>query len=116
MKKVCRCCGRNRKIGKFGKYSRSSDGKNYYCRNCMMDMRNGYACTPKGRKKQKEAEKKYSNNNKDKISKRKKLYYQKNKERILFRLLSKRKTECILITENNINNKSRDICINPMRK
>lgn len=122
MKKICTCCGRNRRIGKFGKLSRMFDGKNYYCRECMGNIRKGYACTPRGSKKVKKAIKKWKKNNKSKISEYNKEYYQKNKERILF---SRKIIKPTLITEKVENNsklninkgrKVRLITINPKRK
>ncbi len=122
MKKICTCCGRNRKIGKFGKLSRTSDCKNIYCRDCMRDFRNGYSCTLKGSKATKKAIEKWKKKNKSKVREYNKEYYQKNKERILF---SRKITKPTLITEkfeNNSNpniNKNREmylIKINPKRK
>ena len=108
MKKICKCCGRNRKIGKFGRLSANPDGKNIYCRECMRKFTNGYKCTPRGRQKQHIASKKWRKNNKDVVNE----YNRKN-------------TECILITEdskksNNFKiNKGSAVCsieINPKRK
>lgn len=125
MKKTCQCCGRNRRIGKFGRLTRSSDGKNPYCRDCMKDFRDGYRCTLKGRRKVKAAKKKYNRRNKQKISEYNKEYYLKNKDRIKFNAISRKSTECILITENSQKrdkpkiNKTRKLCtivIDPKRK
>jgi hypothetical protein len=122
MKKICTCCGRNRKIGKFGKLSRTSDSKNYYCRDCMRDFRSGYSCTLKGSKATKKAIEKWKKRNKSKVKEYNKEYYQKNKEKILF---SRKIIKPTLITEkfeNNSNpniNKNREIYlieINPKRK
>jgi len=122
MKKICTCCGRNRRIGKFGKRSRESDSKNYYCRDCMRDFRKGYSCTSRGRKATKKAIEKWKKKNKSKVKEYNKEYYQKNRERILF---SRKISKPTLITENFENNsnpninKNREIYlikINPKRK
>lgn len=126
MKKVCKMCGRNRKIGKFGKLSAKSDCKNIYCRECMRKITNRYKCTPIGRRKQIKAVKKYKDRNKESIKDYNRQYYLKNKERILLYKKSRENTESILITEksnikkiNNNNKKKKKhsvIVINPKRK
>lgn len=99
MKKICKRCGRNRKIGKFGKKSSYSDGKNIYCRDCMRDITNAYKNSHKGRLIQLKCEKTYKKKNKKPISEYNKAYYLKNKDRILYNLRCRKDTECILITE-----------------
>jgi len=121
MKKVCQCCGRNRKIGKFGKRSDNPDGKNIYCRDCMRDKRVRYDCTPVGMIIKKESIKKWKKKNKKRVSDYNKNYYQENRDRILYNYRSKKNTECILITEKSSKrkiNKGRDLCIviDPKRK
>ena len=112
MKKKCLCCGRNRRIGKFGRRSRYSDGKNPYCRDCMRDKRNNYVNKPIGRRKLKEAKEKWRNNNKNHISNYNKKYYKKNKERIMYNIKSKKNTESIMVFEDEKKiNKSREISI-----
>lgn len=115
MKKICKSCGRNRRIGRFGKVVSNPDGKNGYCRQCMMEIRRSYECTPKGNIKRKRDSKKWRNNHKDHIKEYNEKYYQRHRNRILFNLCSKRSTECILIPENtrkNIN-RNRLIHLNP---
>lgn len=99
MKKICKGCGRNRKIGKFGILSRSPDGKNYYCRDCMRDMTKNYKTSTRGTLKQKRAEKKWKKKNKKHIKEYNKDYYIKNKERILYNKRCREDTECVLIRE-----------------
>ena len=119
MKKICKCCGRNRRIGKFGKLSASSDGKNPYCRDCMRKYTTSHKNSPKGKFIQKQAVKKYEKKNSRKEYFKE--YYIKNKERILYNKKCREETECILITENPKKtvkpkiNKGREICINPKR-
>ena len=124
MKKICLCCGRNRKIGKFGRMSRYPDGKNPYCRDCMKDKRHNYACTLVGRRKTEEAKKKWKKKNKKHYKDYNKKYYIKNKKRILYNKRAKENTECVLITEDSKRidkkkiNKDRSvyIVIDPKRK
>ena len=116
MKKICKCCGRNRK---------NPDGKNIYCRECMRKFTNGYKCTPRGRQKQHIASKKWRKNNKDVVNEYNRRYYLANKDRIIYNYKARKNTECILITEdskksNNFKiNKGSAVCsieINPKRK
>lgn len=122
MKRVCKCCGRNRRIGRFGRLSVNPNGKNIYCRECMRNFTNGYKCSPKGKVIQQKSMSKWRKKNKKAIKESDKRYYQKNKNRILY---NKKVRECTLITEdstknNNLKiNKVRAICsieINPKRK
>lgn len=114
MKKICQCCGRNRKIGKFGKLSASADGKNYYCRECMRRYTKGYKCTIKGRIIQQSCSKKWKKNNKDVVKEYNRQYYKKNKARILYNKKAREETECVLIFENP--KKSNDLKINKIRE
>jgi len=124
MKRVCSCCGRNRKIGKFGKRSDYSDGKNPCCRDCMREKRLKYSCTAIGKRKTNEAINKWKKGNKRQIKEYNKKYYEDNKNRILYNKKAREETECILITENSEKpnkikiNKGREICIviDPKRK
>lgn len=118
MKKVCQGCGRNRKIGKFGKRSDNPDGKNIYCRDCMRDIRSRYVCTLKGKSVKEKSIQKWKKNNKKKVSDYNKEYYEKNKARILY---NKKARKCSLITEKTSKrkiNKGRQVCIviDPKRK
>jgi hypothetical protein len=124
-KKICKGCGRNRKLGKFGKLSSSPDGKNIYCRDCMRAFRRRYNETPKGKMILQKCIQTWKDNNKEHIKDYNKQYYLKNKERILYNKRAREETECILITEKPKKtnkrkiNKDRDICtikINPTRK
>lgn len=99
MKKICKGCGRNRKIGKFGMLSRSPDGKNYYCRDCMRAMTKNYKTSTRGMLKQKQSEKKWKKKNKRHIKDYNKSYYIENKERILYNKKCRETTECVLIPE-----------------
>jgi hypothetical protein len=125
MKKVCKYCGRNRKIGKFGRLSRSPDGKNYYCRECMRAMTKNYKTSIRGMLKQKQSEKKWKRKNKKHIRDYNKDYYLKNRDRILYNKRCREETECVLIRETPKKtvqkkiNKSRKISIikiDPKRK
>lgn len=118
MKKVCPCCGRNRKIGKFGKRSDNPDGKNIYCRDCMKDKRVRYDCTPVGMVVKKKSVQKWKKNNQEHVKEYNQDYYQKNKSRILY---NKKTRKCSIITEKHSQrkiNKGRQVCIviDPKRK
>ena len=84
MKKICKKCGRNRKIGKFGKLSASLDGKNPYCRNCMRSMNSDYKKSPAGKIKTRRSSDKWKKKKKKHISEYNRDYYIKNKERISY--------------------------------
>jgi hypothetical protein len=114
MKKVCKCCGRNRKIGKFGRLSASSDGKNPYCRECMREITKRYKTSSIGILKQEKAVKKWKKKNKKHIKEYNKDYYLKNKSRILYNKKCREDTECMLITE--IPEKTKQRKINKSRK
>jgi len=126
MKKICKCCGRNRKIGKFGIKSSFPDGKNPYCRDCMRTFINNYKKSSKGKSIQLSCVKKYKDKIKDKIKEYNKQYYLKNKARILYNKKCREDTECVNIFDEDIKkpikrkiNKSRkvyNIEINPKRK
>lgn len=126
MKKICKGCGRNRKIGKFGQQSRRPDGKNLYCKDCMRLYNKRYKQSSKGSSIQKNCVLKYKKKNKDSIKEYNRQYYIKNKERILYNKKCRETTECVMIFDEkpvkpNVEkiNKSRKldtIIINPKRK
>lgn len=119
MKKICKKCGRFRKIGKFGKDSQKADGKRIYCRDCIRE----YNKRTKNNKKK--YIKRWKNKNKDIIKEYNKNYYIKNKQRILYNKRAREDTENILISESSKKhkqvkiNKDRQVCIitiDPKRK
>lgn len=125
MKKICKRCGRNRKIGKFGILSCKPDGKNIYCRDCMKEIRGRYNNTLKGIVLKKKSSKKWKKNNKEKIKEYNKQYYKKKKHIILYNKKARKETESVLIFENPKKNEQRkinkdrkeyDFEINPKRK
>lgn len=126
MKKVCIGCGRNRKIGKFGKQSRMPDGKNPYCRECMREYTARYKASPKGSRIQKKSVKKYKRKNKKEIKEYNHQYYLDNKDRIIYNKICRETTECVNIFDDEPKkeevkkiNKGRQlytIVINPKRK
>lgn len=125
MKKICKKCGRNRKIGKFGKLTAKPDGKNIYCRDCMREFtNNNYKYTIKGKLIKRKSAKKYKRRNKEYIKEYNRQYYLKNKNRILYKIKAKKCTESILIIENKEKSKKKKInktngytvVINPKRK
>ena len=67
-KKICKKCGRKRKLGKFGVLSAKSDGKNIYCKDCMKEFNGSYTSTPIGIIKKKKTIKKWKEKNKKRIS------------------------------------------------
>lgn len=117
MKKVCQCCGRNRKIGKFGKRSDNPDGKNIYCRDCMRDKRTKYFCTPVGSSAKQKTIQEWKCKNKKRVSEYNKEYYQRNKDRILYNKRARKTIECDKPSQKKIN-KGRKVCIiiDPKRK
>lgn len=123
VKKVCKRCGRNRKIGKFGVLSSKPDSKNIYCRDCMKEIRSKYNGTIKGTLLNKQCIDNWKRNNKDEIKEYNKQYYLKNKSRILYnKKCLENKKENLLIerctTQKKINKdrKECEIVINPKRK
>lgn len=124
-KKICKGCGRNRRLGKFGKLSVSSDGKNYYCIECMRAYNSRYKRSSIGRLRQNKSTKIWKEKNKNHIKSYNEKYYIENKRRILFNKESREKTESILIydeipkktKQKKINkNKEYNIVINPQRR
>jgi hypothetical protein len=126
MKKICKGCGRKRKLGKFGQQARMSDGKNPYCKDCMRLYNKKYKNSPKGSSIQKSCVLKYKTKNKEKIKEYNRQYYIKNKDIILYNKKCRETTECVMIfdetpIESNIKNINKDrkldvIVINPKRK
>jgi len=126
MKKICKGCGRNRKLSKFGKQSRRPDGKNLYCKDCMRLYNKRYRQSSKGSSIQKNCVLRYKEKNKDNIKEYNRQYYIKNKTRILYNKKCREETECVMIFDEkphkpNVEkiNKSRKldtIIINPKRK
>jgi predicted Fe-S protein YdhL (DUF1289 family) len=126
MKKICKGCGKNRRLGKFGKQLRSSDGKNPYCKDCMRLYNKRYKRSSKGSSIQKNCVLRYKEKNKDIIKEYNRQYYIKNKARILYNKKCRETTECVNIFDENPKkpnvkkiNKLRKvdtIVINPKRK
>lgn len=125
MKKICRGCGRNRRIERFGKLSASADGRNYYCRECMRVFNKNYKTSTRGILKQRKYSRKWKIRNKEHVREYNKTYYVDNKDRILYNKKCRDETECILITETSEKqqqkkiSKDRRVCIieiNPKRK
>ena len=125
-KKICKGCGRNRKIGKFGQQYRMKDGKNPYCRDCMREYNKRYKKSSKGKIVQELSIKKYKKKKEDEIKEYNKQYYIENKQRILYNKKCRETTECVNIFDEDIKktkkksiNKDREvdiIVINPKRK
>lgn len=124
MKKICKKCGRNRKIGKFGIDYRNNDGKRIYCRDCIKEYNKLYKNTHAGNVKHKKSVENWKNKNKISISNYNKEYYKKNRRRILYDKKCREETESVLIFEDDVKvekkkNKTEDkynIIINPKRK
>jgi hypothetical protein len=126
MKKICKGCGRNRRLGKFGVQKRMPDGKNIYCRDCMRAYIRRYKKSPKGSFIQKNCVAKYKDRNKDKIKEYNKQYYIENKNRIIYNKKCREETECVMIFDEsdkkpdikkiNKDRKLDTIVINPKRK
>jgi len=125
MKKICKGCGKNRRLGKFGQQSKRPDGKNLYCKECMRIYNKQYKQSSKGSSIQRNCVLKYKDKNKDKIREYNRLYYIKNKKRILYNKKCRETTECVNIFENhqkpdvkkiNKGRKIDTIVIDPKRK
>ena len=130
MKKICKGCGRNRKIGKFARDSHKKDGKRIYCRDCISILNKRYRTSPIGRIKHKKSVENWKKKNKIAIKDYNKAYYKKKRHIILYNKRAREETECVLIVEK-IGNKAQvqtnkcikanksdrfDITINPKRK
>lgn len=118
MKKICKKCGRNRRIGKFGKDSKTKDGKRIYCKDCVKEYNLAYINTYDGNIKHKKTVKKWKVENKEAISIYNNKYYRKNRDRIMYNKKAREETESILIPDKEIieNKKENIIVINPKRK
>jgi hypothetical protein len=124
VKKICKRCGRNRKIGKFARDSNKKDGKRIYCRDCISILNKRYRSAPIGRIKHKKSVENWKKKNKMAIKEYNKCYYKKNKHIILYNKRAREDTECILIV-GKFEDKAKvkaikynrfDITINPKRK
>ena len=124
MKKICKGCGRNRKIGKFARDSHKKDGKRIYCRDCISILNKRYRTSPIGRIKHKKSVDNWKKKNKMAIKEYNKAYYRKKKHIILYNKKAREETESVLIFDN-LENKLRShpnkinrihITINPKRK
>ena len=74
--KKCSKCGEERDIKNFGKYKKSKDGLQPWCKGCKKQYYEN------NKDKYKENHKQYYENNKDKIKEYKKEYKEKNKDKI----------------------------------
>jgi hypothetical protein len=105
--KVCSKCNVEKNICEFGKLKSSKDGYRYFCKNCRNNIEKTYEGDnvlerkKKWRNNNKEKikkhylevrqtlldyQKKYKQDNLEKVSERKKKYYKRKKEDVLFRL------------------------------
>ena len=124
MKKICKGCGRNRKIGKFARDSHKKDGKRIYCRDCISILNKRYRTSTIGRINHIKSVDKWKKKNKKAIKEYNKAYYRKKKHIILYNKRAREETESVLIFENS-ENKLRShsnkinrvhVTINPKRK
>lgn len=99
MKKICKGCGRNRKIGKFDRDSIKKDGKRIYCRDCISILNRRYRTSPIGRIRHKKSVDNWKKKNKIAIREYNKAYYQKNKNIILYNKRAREDTESVVIVE-----------------
>jgi hypothetical protein len=99
LKKICKGCGRNRKIGKFGKDSSKADGKRIYCRDCISIINKTYRTSPVGKIKHKKCVETWKKRNKAAIREYNKAYYLKKRHIILYNKKAKKETESILILD-----------------
>jgi hypothetical protein len=106
VKKICKGCGRNRKIGKFARDSRRKDGKRIYCRDCISILNKRYRTSPIGRIKHKQSVDNWRKKNKIAIKEYNKAYYQKNKNIILYNKRAREDTESVVIVEK-LDNRTR---------
>jgi len=123
MKRICPTCGKNRKFGKYYNNRSRSNGKQVECKDCQTIRNKQDRQTLRYKIFKRKRDKKWKENNRDKIKKYNADYYKRNKERIM----SRRNTESILIVENGSKkkiNRSRhhikkyidDIVIDPKRR
>ena len=78
--KVCTKCKETKGLEEFNKNSKAKDGRDYKCKKCKKEYQKKYR--QNNRDKIAEKAKKYQQNNRDKIAERKKKYDQKNKVEI----------------------------------
>jgi hypothetical protein len=124
VKKICKRCGRNRKIGKFARDSNKKDGKRIYCRDCISILNKRYRTSPIGRIKHKKSVDRWRKKNKMAIKEYNKAYYRKKKHIILYNKRAREDTESVLIVgkfedkakAQAIKSNRFDITINPKRK
>jgi len=126
VKKICKGCGRNRKIGKFARDSNKEDGKRIYCRDCISILNKRYRTSPIGRIKHKKSVDNWKKKNKMAIKEYNQAYYRKKKHIILYNKRAREDTECVLIVGKfeakakarykPLNTTDYDITINPKRK
>jgi hypothetical protein len=122
--KICKGCGRNRKIGKFARDSHKKDGKRIYCRDCISILNKRYRTSPIGRIKHKKSVDNWKKKNKTAIREYNKSYYIKKRHIILYNKKAREETESVLIFDNLENKLSSHsnkinrvhITINPKRK
>ena len=100
MKKICKGCGRNRKIGKYSKDLYRKDGKRIYCRDCISIINKRYRLSPIGRIKHKKSVDTWKKNNKLSIKGYNRKYYRRKKHIILYNKRAREETESILIVDN----------------
>lgn len=123
MKRICPTCGKNRKFGKYYNNRSRSNGKQVECKDCQTIRNKQDRQTLRYKIFKRKRDKKWKENNRDKVKKYNADYYKRNKERII----SRRNTESILIVENGSKkkiNRSRhhikkhidDIVIDPKRR
>ena len=124
MKKICKGCNRNRRIGKFAKDSYRKDGKRIYCRDCVSIINKRYRLSPIGRFYHKKSIDTWKKKNKFAIKEYNRKYYRKKKHIILYNKRAREETESVLIFDelvmkNFVNPKTykkKLITINPKRK
>ena len=97
MKKICKGCGRNRRIGKFAKDSYRKDGKRIYCRGCISIINKRYRSSLIGRLHYKKCVDTWKKKNKAAIREYNKAYYLKKRHIILYNKKAKKETESVLI-------------------
>ena len=100
MKKICKGCGRNRKIGKFARDSYRRDGKRIYCRDCISFINKSYRNSPVGKIKHKKSVDTWKKNNKSAIKEYNKAYYRRKKHIILYNKRARAETIPMLPVES----------------
>jgi hypothetical protein len=100
LKKICRRCGRNRKIGKFAIDSSRRDTKRIYCRDCISIINKRYRLSPLGRLIHKRSVDNWKKKNKAAIRQYNKAYYLKKRHIILYNKRAKKETEPMLFVKD----------------